>query len=209
MDSEILNSPDKSQNIDIDYLSKSGMDEQDLVKMLLVAGGYYPGGLAAIYERQNFILGNNTTHATLIYEPPTQLRIQKVRNQFTTLGLHSICEPTKDIMRIYFAYDEAILQQFISGGKSDIDFGKFYGYSQTAIDAFIAGNGIFRDDLPSEILNHEYIRYLPFRMSQEHFQEEWPDFVHKVDMARAQFPNIFADIVRSTKYVIPSQLKGI
>jgi len=51
--------------------------------------------------------------------------------------------------------------------------GRLFGYPRTAIEAFVNGDKLIeKTDLPEEVLNSDYIRYLDFRLSAQNYKEE-------------------------------------
>ena len=77
--------------------------------------------------------------------------------------------------------------------------GEAMGYPQTAIAAYIKGNTMELSELPEEIKNSDYIKFLEFKLSKDHWQEEIEGVKKRADTIRQTDPNFYNKIIKKQK----------
>lgn len=82
-------------------------------------------------------------------------------------------------------YEELLSQNLLDSQTQ----GAIFGIPQTAIDAF-PDDIISLKEIPSEILNDPLGKLLPFRLSKEHWAEEWETFKKLARRAASSHPEL-------------------
>lgn len=109
--------------------------------------------------------------------------------------------PGKDQIRIFVASDQKTAERLqIAHGSGDArTYGKLSGYPQTAIEAFVeaAKRGeegwrellVYRDELPDEVKNQDFLAFAEFKLSKAHWQDElktvkkWAEEIQRINPA--------------------------
>ncbi len=89
-----------------------------------------------------------------------------------------------------------------SSPEYDFAMGTALGYPQTAIEAYsryIIGSQseqmLDNGELPEEVRNKEYMKYLNFRLSRDHWQEELEVVKQSAEAIKAHTPALYSQIV--------------
>ena len=89
-------------------------------------------------------------------------------------------------------------------GKENRDLGKFYGFPDSAIEAFMKGPNavIQRWKLPKEIAEQDYIAFLKFVLSKENWQEELETVKKWAEAIKTTDPDLYKREVENYKRVL-------
>lgn len=160
---------------------------QDKLRILMV--------LSEKSEANDFWVGGIRVTDDDIFADPKNSAVSKI---LEGLGLKvSMVEELvgeQRFVRLYYAKSQASLDKLIeimqkSWSKDrDLELGHIYGFPETAIESFPDGS-IEKENLPDTIRNHRYFHnFLGFRLSKNHYQEEWQEFVEMIDGLGRDYP---------------------
>lgn len=168
--------------------------------------------LAGLAKGNDFLIGNQTRvtytgdQKQETVEQSSEEDYQKLTAMLQALGLQAtyVIDPDNlKLARIYYARtpDDLVEVQNIfsmpSGTKAAWDkFGEVYGFPRTAIEAF-PDQLATESDLPEEIRTSRfYTQVLPFRLSKNHYQEEWTTFLKNFKMITQRYPHLVKDFTK-------------
>ena len=82
---------------------------------------------------------------------------------------------------------------------SDIqERGRVLGFPDSAVSVFKKDELLMsEEELPREVKESDYIKFLNFRLSRDHWQEELESVRHRAEMVRTHFPGLYDRIVGS------------
>ncbi len=83
--------------------------------------------------------------------------------------------------------------------KRDLVIGENLGYPKTAIEGYISRKFKKNDSLPEKVKNSEYINFLNFKLSEEHWEDELKAVKERSDALKQISPNLYRKIVENNK----------
>jgi len=102
-------------------------------------------------------------------------------------------KPLSKIITFNVARDKAALDRLDAADREDNkkEIGLALGYPATAVEAFLEQDVKDTDDLPFNLKSSEAMDFLFFRLSKEHWTEEFETVKRWQEMIRDNFPNFY------------------
>lgn len=159
--------------------------------------------LVALHEKPACILEFQFPAHEEAGRDETQHDISLIEEMLDTLSIPYEKRETSDdeyiSIEICAGNDPQHMQTLLQAGSEPLLLGKALGYPDTAVTAFAAGEWVNQDTLPDEIKNDDAMAFLNFRLSRDHWQDEFLEVKRRAELMRTTFPELYEKIVASKK----------
>ena len=143
-------------------------------------------------------------------EQDFKANIDKVERIFKDLSLQYVLEISREekdlhIAVFYIGKDsecrDRIKDAFSKkdNDKKDLIIGNELGYPLTAIEGYRNRKIKKFDSLPEEVRNSEYVKFLNFRLSEDHWEEELKIVKDRADALKEISPELYRKIATADK----------
>ncbi len=103
-------------------------------------------------------------------------------------------EPRYEVAIFLVGKDEASLQALLDSDSAE-EAGHAFGMPDTAVSAYVDSKIKNRETLPSEVLSSDYIHFLDFRLSEDHWQEELESVKRRAEEVKRLTPDLYEKII--------------
>ena len=176
------------------------MGNQDKVDIILTYKQFKPAGKIELFFKPGY---------KSYSEQDFETNIEKVEKIFKDLSLPYELEISKEkdfhIAVFYIGKDsecrDRIKRAFSEkdNDRKDLIVGKELGYPSTAIEGYRNRKIKKFNSLPEEVRNSEYIKFLNFQLSEDHWEEEFETVKERADELQKISPDLYQKIVAVDK----------
>jgi len=205
-ENELIDEQREVTEKEIEMIEKSPLFYQEKVSLALATLGEKPVSWIDVSERYNQTKTKRKENKILNQLEVEKNQVQQILNE---LGLvyeikkFKIEEETTfnsgyDFLVSKKQEDLSLFRESIKA-KDDKKIGECLGYPETATNGFINNNILDYNELPKEeaekLINEETSKFLTFRLSKDHWQEELEVVRSWQLLIKENFPNLYKEVI--------------